>query len=138
MPSMKKYIQYNGDIYDIYLDYMSPQDIHVYSIDESFLDVTDYLKMYKKTPRQFAKLLINEIAERTHIPATVGMGSNLYLAKVALDITAKKKAERMLKKGFYNIIGSDLHHEDAIEYITKCKLSKQHIELLKQLLQNNI
>ena len=61
MPSMKKYIQYNGDIYDIYLDYMSPQDIHVYSIDESFLDVTDYLKMYKKTPRQFAKLLINEI-----------------------------------------------------------------------------
>ena len=61
MPSMKKYIQYNGDIYDIYLDYMSPQDIHVYSIDESFLDVTDYLKMYHKSPRQFARLLINEI-----------------------------------------------------------------------------
>ena len=65
--SMKKYIQYNGDIYDIYLDYMSPQDIHVYSIDESFLDVTDYLRMYKKTAREFAKFLINEIAERTHI-----------------------------------------------------------------------
>jgi DNA polymerase V len=102
---MKKYIQYNGDIYDIYLDYMSPQDIHVYSIDESFLDVTDYLKMYKKTPRQFAKLLINEIAERTHIPATVGMGSNLYLAKVALDITAKKKADHI---GWLN---EDLYQE---------------------------
>ena len=105
MPSMKKYIQYNGDIYDIYLDYMSPQDIHVYSIDESFLDVTDYLKMYKKTPRQFAKLLINEIAERTHIPATVGMGSNLYLAKIALDITAKKKADHI---GWLN---EDLYQE---------------------------
>ena len=95
MPSMKKYIQYNGDIYDIYLDYMSPQDIHVYSIDESFLDVTDYLKMYHKSPRQFARLLINEIAERTHIPATVGMGTNMYLAKIALDITAKKKADHI-------------------------------------------
>ena len=94
-PSMKKYIQYNGDIYDIYLDYMSPQDIHVYSIDESFLDVTDYLRMYKKTAREFAKFLINEIAERTHIPASVGIGTNLYLAKIALDIAAKKKSSHI-------------------------------------------
>ena len=61
MPQMKKYIKYNGDIYDIYLDYIDSQDIHVYSIDESFLDVTDYLRIYDKTPRQFAKFLINKI-----------------------------------------------------------------------------
>ena len=90
MPHMKKYIKYNGDIYDIYLDYIDPQDIHVYSIDEAFLDVTDYLRIYHKSPRQFAKQLINEIAERTHIPSTVGIGTNLYLAKIALDIDAKK------------------------------------------------
>ena len=95
MPQMKKYIKYNGDIYDIYLDYVDPQDIHVYSIDESFLDVTDYLRIYHKSPRQFAKFLINEIAERTHIPATVGIGTNLYLAKIALDIAAKKRADHI-------------------------------------------
>ena len=94
-PNMKKYIQYNGDIYDIYLDYMSPQDIHVYSIDESFLDVTDYLRIYKKTAREFAKFLINEIVERTRIPASVGIGTNLYLAKIALDIAAKKKSSHI-------------------------------------------
>ena len=95
MPQMKKYIKYNGDIYDIYLDYIDSQDIHVYSIDESFLDVTDYLRIYDKTPRQFAKFLINKIAERTHIPATVGIGTNMYLAKIALDIAAKKRADHI-------------------------------------------
>ena len=95
MPHMKKYIEYNGDIYDIYLDYIDPRDIHVYSIDESFLDVTDYLRMYHKSPRQFAKFLIEQIAERTHIPATVGIGTNLYLAKIALDIAAKKRLDHI-------------------------------------------
>lgn len=94
-PRMKKYIDYAADIYEIYLHYISPQDIHVYSIDEAFLDVTDYLTIYKKTPRQFAKFLLNEIAEKKHIPATAGMGTNLYLAKIALDITAKKKADHL-------------------------------------------
>ena len=105
MPHMKKYIKYNGDIYDIYLDYIDPRDIHVYSIDESFLDVTDYLRLYDKTPRQFAKQLINEIAEKAHIPATVGIGTNLYLAKIALDIEAKKRADHI---GWLN---EDLYQE---------------------------
>lgn len=105
MPHMKKYIKYNGDIYDIYLDYIDPQDIHVYSIDEAFLDVTDYLRIYHKSPRQFAKQLINEIAERTHIPSTVGIGTNLYLAKIALDIDAKKRADHI---GWLN---EDLYQE---------------------------
>lgn len=89
-PRMKKYIQYASDIYDVYLDYISYEDIHVYSIDEAFLDITPYLKTYDTTPFDFAKFLINEIENRVHIPATAGIGTNLFLAKVALDITAKK------------------------------------------------
>lgn len=90
MPRMKTYIEYAADIYDIYLDYIDPNDIHVYSIDEAFLDVTDYLSLYGKSATEFASFLINEIARRKHIPSTAGIGTNLFLAKVALDITAKK------------------------------------------------
>lgn len=89
LPHMSLYIKYCADIFDIYLDYFSPDDIHQYSIDEAFIDVTDYLSIYKLEPKQLAKKIINEIAERTHIPATCGIGTNLYLAKIALDITAK-------------------------------------------------
>lgn len=89
MPRMSLYIKYCADIFEIYLDYFSPDDIHQYSIDEAFIDVTDYLHIYKLTAKELAKKLINEIAKRTHIPATCGIGSNLYLAKIALDITAK-------------------------------------------------
>ncbi len=94
-PRMKKYIEYCADIYDIYLQYISPDDIHVYSIDESFIDATDYLKIYNLSPKEFATKLVNEIALKTHIPATVGIGTNLYLAKIALDITAKKVHDHM-------------------------------------------
>lgn len=94
-PRMKKYIEYAADIYDIYLDYISPNDIHVYSIDEAFLDVTPYLKMYNMDKVDFAKFLINQIARRKHIPAAAGIGTNLYLAKVALDITAKKTKDHI-------------------------------------------
>lgn len=89
-PRMQLYIDYAADIYDIYLDYISPDDIHVYSIDEAFLDVTCYLKNYNMSATDFASFLINQIASRKQIPSTAGIGSNLYLAKVALDITAKK------------------------------------------------
>ena len=89
-PRMKKYIEYAADIYSIYLDYISKDDIHVYSIDEAFIDATDYLKLYKLTPKEFAVKLMNEIATKKHIPATCGIGTNMYLAKIALDITAKK------------------------------------------------
>lgn len=89
-PRMQKYIDYAAEIYRIYLKYMNKDDIHVYSIDESFIDATDYLKMYKKTPKGYANMLMNEIAEKLHVPATAGIGTNLYLAKIALDITAKK------------------------------------------------
>lgn len=94
-PRMKLYIKKSAEIYSIYLRYISPEDIHVYSIDEVFIDLTDYQKLYKKTAKQLAKILINEVYESTGIRATVGIGTNLFLAKVALDITAKHSPDFM-------------------------------------------
>lgn len=88
-PRMKRYIEVSADIYAIYLKYIAKEDIHVYSIDEAFMDVTDYLKLYKMEPKEFAVKIMDEIKSQTGIVATAGIGTNLYLAKVALDITAK-------------------------------------------------
>lgn len=88
-PRMKRYIEVSADIYEIYLKYISKDDIHVYSVDEVFMDVTDYLALYQMSARELAITIMNDVHERTKITATCGIGSNLYLAKVALDITAK-------------------------------------------------
>ena len=88
-PRMQLYIDYTADIYGLYLKYFADEDIHVYSIDESFIDVTGYLNTYRKSPKELAKFIMNEIADELHISSTVGIGTNLYLAKIALDITAK-------------------------------------------------
>ncbi len=95
IPRMHLYIEYSADIYGIYLNYFSPMDIHVYSIDEAFIDVTDYLKLYKTDAKTLAKLLMEDIAKSQNIPATVGIGTNLYLAKIALDITAKRTKDHI-------------------------------------------
>lgn len=94
-PRMQLYIDYAADIYAIYLNYFAPEDIHVYSIDESFIDASNYLEAYKLTPKQMAKVLMNEIADKLQIPSTAGIGTNLYLAKIALDITAKHAKDHM-------------------------------------------
>lgn len=88
-PRMQKYIDYSARIYGIYLRYIAPEDIHVYSIDEAFLDVTPYLKLYKMTPKELANKLMGEVLRDVGVRATCGIGTNLYLAKIALDITAK-------------------------------------------------
>ena len=88
-PQMRKYIDYSADIYAVYLNYLSKEDIHVYSIDEAFLDVTYYLPLYRLNPRELAIRIIQDIYDKTGVPAACGIGTNLYLAKVALDITAK-------------------------------------------------
>ena len=90
MPRMKKYMEVSAQIYGIYLRYISPEDIHVYSIDECFIDITPYLKMYKRSPKEMAIMLMDAVRAETGICATAGIGTNLFLAKVALDITAKK------------------------------------------------
>lgn len=88
-PRMKLYIQYAADIYGVYLNYIAKEDIHVYSIDEAFLDVTHYLSLYQKTARDLALGIMADIRGTTGIPAAAGVGSNLYLAKIALDLLAK-------------------------------------------------
>lgn len=94
-PRMKKYIDYAAEIYAIYLRYIDKNDIHVYSIDECFIDATDYLKLYHLRAKEFVQKLMNEIQTELHIPSSAGIGSNLYLAKIALDITAKHSPDRI-------------------------------------------
>ena len=89
IPRMKKYIEYAANIYAIYLKYFSKEDIHVYSIDESFIDITNYLKIYKMNPFEIAKKVTKEVFDTYGITSSIGIGTNLYLTKIALDITAK-------------------------------------------------
>lgn len=94
-PRMKKYIEYASKIYEIYLKYIDKRDIHVYSIDECFIDATDYLKLYGFTAKEFAKKLMSEIENTVHVPSSAGIGTNMFLSKIALDITAKHSPDRV-------------------------------------------
>lgn len=88
-PRMQKYVDISADIYSIYLKYIAKEDIHVYSIDEVFMDVTDYLALYRLSARELGFQIMQDIYDQTGIRSSCGIGSNLYLAKIALDITAK-------------------------------------------------
>ncbi|MDE6643255.1 MAG: DNA methylase [Muribaculaceae bacterium] len=89
-PRMAKYIEYSTHIYNIYLKYFAPEDIHVYSIDEVFIDVTSYLGTYRMTAYGLTLKIIREVLKETGITATAGIGTNMYLCKIAMDIKAKK------------------------------------------------
>ena len=88
-PQMAKYVEYSTRVYNVYLKYVSAEDIHAYSIDECFLDLTRYLKLYKKPARELVKTIIQDVFTTTGITATGGIGTNLYLCKIAMDIMAK-------------------------------------------------
>ena len=88
-PKMKKYMKYSNDIYKIYLKYIAPEDIFSYSIDEVFCDITSYLNTYKLTPKELISKIIKDVYNTTGITATSGIGTNMFLAKVAMDIVAK-------------------------------------------------
>lgn len=90
VPRMKLYMKYSTNIYNIYLKYIAPEDILVYSIDEVFCDITNYLKFYKMTAEELVMKMIEDVYNTTGITATAGIGTNMFLAKVAMDITAKK------------------------------------------------
>ena len=92
-PRMARYMEVSAQINALYLRYVSTEDIHVYSIDECFIDTTPYLKLYRMGAKAFAEMLRNKVTEETGITATAGIGPNLFLAKVALDIEAKKAAD---------------------------------------------
>ena len=89
-PQMAKYIEYSTKIYNIYLKYIAPEDMHIYSIDEVFIDITNYLKVYGKSAHDLAMTIIRDVLKSTGITATAGIGTNMYLAKVAMDVKAKK------------------------------------------------
>lgn len=94
-PQMAHYMEYSTRIYDIYLKYIAPEDIHVYSIDEVFMDITSYIDIYKLTPYELAMKIIYDVLETTGITATAGIGTNMYLAKIAMDVMAKNmKADK--------------------------------------------
>ena len=88
-PQMKKYMKYSTNIYKIYLKYLAPEDIFVYSIDEVFCDITTYLSMYQMTAKELVSKIIKDVYDTTGITATAGIGTNMYLAKVCMDIVAK-------------------------------------------------
>lgn len=106
-PRMKKYIEYSAKIYGIYLKFVDKEDIHIYSIDEAFLDVSSYLKFYNMSAFELAKRIINEILKETGITAVCGIGTNMYLAKIALDIKAK-------------------HNKDNIAFLMKSYIKKNY------------
>jgi len=88
-PRMSYYMKYSTDIYNVYLKYLAPEDIYVYSIDEVFCDITNYLNYNNMTPKELISKMIHDVYKTTGITATAGIGSNMYLAKVAMDIVAK-------------------------------------------------
>ncbi|MCD8281738.1 MAG: DNA methylase [Prevotella sp.] len=88
-PRMALYLKYSARIYDIYLKYIAPEDIHVYSVDEVFIDTTNYLASYKMTAHELAQTMISDVLSQTGITATAGIGTNLFLCKIAMDIMAK-------------------------------------------------
>lgn len=94
-PRMQLYMDYSAEIYSIYLRYIAKEDMHVYSIDEVFMDVTDYLSLYQMTAKELGIRIMQDILETTGIPAAAGIGSNLYLAKIAMDITGKHAPDRI-------------------------------------------
>jgi DNA polymerase V len=94
-PRMQLYIDYAAEIYGVYLKYIAKEDIQVYSIDEAFLDVTDYLHLYQMTAVELGRKIMQDILDTTGIPAACGVGTNLYLAKIALDILAKHETDRI-------------------------------------------
>lgn len=104
-PQMAHYEECSAEIYAVYLQYFSREDIHVYSCDEAFIDVTDYLDMYEMTPKQLGSEVMNAVLDRTGIRSSCGIGTNLYLAKIALDITAKKAPD------FIGILDEDRYRE---------------------------
>lgn len=102
-PRMSEYIKYSEKVIDIYLDYVAKEDLYVYSIDECFLDVTDYLKLYKKTDYELAEEILGEIVKRTGLTATCGIGPNILLAKIAMDNEAKKYKNGIAKWEYKDI-----------------------------------
>ena len=99
VPRMQLYIDYSARIYEVYLKYVAKEDIYPYSIDECFMDITHYLSLYQMSPVELGRTIMEDVYRTTKIPASCGIGTNLYLTKIALDITAKHARDSI---GFLN------------------------------------
>ncbi len=106
-PRMSLYIKKSKEVVDVYLDYVSEEDLHIYSIDECFLDVTNYLKLYNKTTKELALDIMKSIYKKTHLCATAGIGPNLLLAKISMDIEAKHNKD-FIAEWTYNDVETKL------------------------------
>ena len=103
VPRMERYLEKSAEVIDVLYHFVAEEDVHVYSIDEAFVDLTTYLKYYNKTPLQMVTTIINQIKEETGLQATAGIGDNFFLAKIALDIYAKKERNGIAKVGTSDI-----------------------------------
>lgn len=106
-PRMSLYIEKSKEVVSVYLEYVSPEDLHIYSVDECFLDVTDYIRLYNKTTYELAKEILEKVKKKTGLYATAGIGPNMLLAKVAMDIEAKKSPD-FIAEWTYNDIKTKL------------------------------
>ena len=142
IPRMKRYMEVSAKIYSIYRKYVAEEDIYVYSIDECFMDVTNYLGFYKKTVKELAKMMIDDVFNTTGIHATAGIGTNLFLAKIALDIMAKKDPNFMGYLDLDRFKTEIWHHKPitdiwSISYGTAKRLLKYNIDDLYGITQIN-
>ena len=103
VPRMERYLEKSAQVIDVLYHFVAEEDVHVYSIDEAFVDLTTYLKYYNKTPLQMVTTIINQIKEETGLQATAGIGDNFFLAKIALDIYAKKERNGIAKVGIGDV-----------------------------------
>lgn len=143
VPRMERYLEKSADVISVLYHFVAEEDVHVYSIDEAFIDLTTYLNYYKKTPLQMVTTIINQIKEDTGLQATAGIGDNFFLAKVALDIYAKT-AKNGIAKLYSNEIKeklwpiTPLHKVWSIGTRTEAKLNKINIFTVKDIATSNV
>ena len=143
VPRMERYLEKSADVINVLYHFVSEEDVHVYSIDEAFIDLTTYLSYYKKTPLQMVTTIINQIKEETGLQATAGIGDNFFLAKVALDIYAKKERNGIariqsneVKEKLWPI--TPLHKVWSIGTRTELKLNNLGIFTMKDIATSDI
>ena len=143
VPRMERYLEKSADVISVLYHFVAEEDVHVYSIDEAFVDLTTYLNYYKKTPLQMVTTIINQIKEDTGLQATAGIGDNFFLAKVALDIYAKT-AKNGIAKLYSNEIKeklwpiTPLHKVWSIGTRTETKLNKMNIFTVKDIATSSV
>ena len=143
VPRMERYLEKSAEVINVLYHFVSEEDVHVYSVDEAFVDLTTYLSYYNKTPLQMVSTIINQIKEETGLQATAGIGDNMFLAKVALDIYAKKE-----RNGIARITSNDIKEKLwpitplskvwSIGARTEAKLNALNIFTVKDIAQSNV